>query len=278
MPKKVTIFLWYDKEMKFKELERFEKLALRKQSLSGYDRITPDEEIELEELRGKIFENAGESSSNAGFVVVSNYKWIYKPYLELIEAGQMEKDTGLEEQIYWEALKLIEEHVGENGSRKLINEDYFRVLSHFLQANLISGIWKNDKEWLAEPITGKWGILRKRLREKVLELSRERIGESLGVLGTKVEDRIEPIFNKVLKVINKELDSNHLSSEEAIKLFNKLSGLMAEIKGEKVKNDGVQVTHNNVFVKILNEKRPEDREKLRGEAIELLEGEGYMLG
>lgn len=270
------------------DLKRFENLYIRDNLkikeialISDFKRglmpLNPDEEDELKELRGKILEHAGEGSDSAGFTVVSNYKWIFRVYEEAIELGGISQDEGLERKIFWKSVEFIEDYVYKNATKSLLvgDEGYYRVLSMYLNSDELLSHLRSRNEWRQEVIIAKWGILRRKLKEEVKRLVDEYRSDAGVGLDLSVEQRVEPIFNKVLKQINSAIDADDLTQGEKLKIFDKLSGLLADVKGERKVETGVQVTHNNVFAVIMQDKG--DVKALQGRAKEVLAGEGYLL-
>lgn len=263
--------------MRFKDIERFNKLGQKENSLEG---LTPHEDDELLALRQVVREHCGDSSDSAGFVVVANAWWMYRPYLERVDAGLIEQSDEFESRLYWKLLRAIEKWVLENGSKKLLGKRmpsgpgmYYRNLSFYLsQERIKSG---DEKEWNPEILTGKWMGLRRELVEMVRGLVGAEQEDAKGNLPEKIEDRIEPLFNKLLKDVSDAVDGGDLTPGEKLKMFDRLSGLLADMKGERQKGPQVVVTHNNVFAKIMSNKG--DGKVLEAKAEEILEGEGYEL-
>ncbi len=261
--------------MLLKELKRIEYLSVKE----GKKDANPDEASELARLKQKLLENGGVNSAAAGLVVASNFRWLYQPYETLIDQAQLEQEDELELELYWDAVKVIESHVKSNAASELLKIDgeqrYYKVLSGYLRSNRISENFDRASQWLDEPTLGKWMLLRGKLKSTIAELLRHRLEAGRATVGTKIEDRVEPLFNKIMKQLNTDVDAESLSTAEKIKVMDKLSGLLADMKGERVKVDAVQVTHNNVFNVIMENKK--EVKQLQRAAIELREGDGYDL-
>lgn len=261
--------------MLHRELKRIEQLGSRGAGLN------PDEVGELDVLRIKLMENGGIKYANTGSVVAANYGWIYAEYERLVAESQLERDSGTEDGLYGLCLSVIEDHVGRHSSKDLLKADergYFRALSSYLKSMGIPTdvqFNKSSYNFNSEPTNGRWMLLRGKLKSSIAEYLREAISFRKPSVGAKVEDRVEPLFNKILVQLNEEIDQEGLSTAEKIKVFDKLSTLLADMKGERSPLPGALVTHNNVFNVILENKK--DAAQLRSKAIELLAGDGYDL-
>lgn len=251
--------------MLLKDLKRIEQLSIK----GGRNDLNPDEERELKRLKEQLYENGGIKSGASGLVVASNYRWLYKPYMTLREQSQIEPDDVLEANIYWDCVKVIEGHVKSNGLVDLTKneQEYYRELSNFLSSGRCM--------WTEEPVNGKWMLLKGKLKSTVSELLRGFLEQVKPTVGNRVEDRVEPLFNKIMKQLNADVDAEGLSVGEKIKVMEKLSGLLADMKGERKQPDAIQVTHNNVFNVIMENKK--EAKQLQRAAVELREGDGYEL-
>lgn len=260
--------------MLLKELKRIEQLSIKQ----GRNDLNPDEERELKLLKEQLYESGGIKSAAAGLVVASNFKWVYAAYQTLKEQSQVEADDGLESEIYWEVIKTIENHVKVNGSSTALGDGeqkYYQAMSHYLRNGRLLDGFHSSPVWKNEPVSGKWMILKGKIKSTVSELLRGHLEHLKPTVGTKVEDRIEPLFNKIMQQLNTDVDAESLTTAEKIKVMDRLSGLLADMKGERKPVEALQVTHNNVFNLIMENKK--DSKQLRNVAAELREGDGYEL-
>jgi len=245
--------------------------AIRKRESQGV--VTADELVDKDVIYSELMEVAG---SGSGLIVLMNWEYVYRGYEEFISGGVIEGSCEVEENLFTASINFVEDHVSKYGSRKLISEVgdvvYYSEMNRWMSSNKVSS------EFQGEVVNGKWGLLKRGLRDFgnkwVKEWSKGSGSSSLKEL--KIEERIEPIFNKVLSQVLDEVDGGTLTAGEKLKLFDKLSYLLAEMKGERKSDIGVQVTHNNVF-QVIMERKKEEGSLISSRAIELLEGEDYKL-
>lgn len=258
-----------------RELERICFLSVK----DGRGDANPDEQGELKHLRERLLENGGINSASAGLVIGSNFSWLYKPYEVLIEQGQLAASDELERDLYWSCINVLEGHVKANAMPELLKrgggQEYYRLLSSYFRSNRISEDTNKVSLWRDEPTVAKWMLLKGKLKSTIAERLRLHLESEKPVIGNRIEDRVEPLFNKIVKQLNAEVDLDSLNTGEKIKILDKLSGLLADMKGERKTPDAVQVTHNNVFNVIMENKK--ESKQLARAAVELREGEGYEL-
>lgn len=264
--------------MLLEEIKRWEMLCAR----SARGELNPDDANELEELRKLVIESSGTKTSGSGYLVLANWSWIYGEYLTGIGIGKFKESDDLEDLIWWEVINLVEDWVLRNCDRKMLEKaEYFETMSHYLARGRLPERVSGVSGWSEEANRCKWGILRRKLKERVLEICSSDIKSEVAEVnkGT-IQDRIEPLFNKILVRLNVEADEQNLDTDQMLKLMNKLSSLLAEMKGETgKKEESTVVNQNNVFIAIMNKNNKvlPSREILEAKAIEVLKGEAYEL-
>lgn len=264
--------------MRISEIERWEKLS-EKWRLGS---LNPEEKKELEEIRALLVEEAGRESSSAGFLVLCNWRWIFQSYSESVAISETERSDELEERIWWSSIAFVERWVRGNADSGLLSGDqnYYEALSEYLATTRLPNHLRSIPGWGKETVKGKWGMLRRELRSHVMDLLNGE--DKSDVMSGSIEKRIEPLFNKLLIQVNQEVDSNCLTVDDKIKLMNKMSSLLAEMKGEKKPNgDRIEVTNNNVFLQILNRSEGQqalmDMTSAKAKAKVILESGDYKL-
>jgi hypothetical protein len=264
--------------MDIEQIQTWEKLSVK----FTKGEIVPDEQKKLDELRKIVIEESGQRTSGSGYVILGNWKWIYKDYFAAVQVGTCEKTHEIEDLIWWKSIELLENWVLSQCNKDLLQDiNYWENLSLYLAKGKLPDDYRKKPGWADEVVKCKWGILRRKIKESVVSVVKSTSAEEKSpMLAGTIQERVEPLFNKILMRLNAEADTNNLETDQLLKLMNKLSSLLAEMKGETGKKDeGQVVNQNNVFIAIMNrdpsEKPPQ--QVLEAKAVEILQGEAYQL-